>query len=372
MASINGVGTALLELAVAEGGEVNTVVSPTSVAHAVLMLRDAGDPATVSAVDAMFGFPAGLAAHEAWNALDHRIEAGNGTRRSSSGSGERTPTVTIAGRVWPALGSQPDPSWLALLASRHGIEVEPIDVERPEAVRQRVNDWVAEETEGIIRDLLPAGAVSRDTEMLVTDAVYFAAEWERSFTEHGPVDAWFVTLGGDPVTASFLVEFDLGAPRGVGDGWAAAELPYRGGDWSMLVVVPDAGTFAAFRSDFGPDVLAEIDAGLSTGPYELRVPVWSGSSKLDLLPWLREAGVAPGRYPDADHVLTGGLHAAHIEVDEYGTVAAAATALVVGPEAGPPEPEVRIVADRPFLFVIRHVDTGLILFQGQVVDPTLE
>lgn len=86
--------------------------------------------------------------------------------------------------------------------------------------------------------------------------------------------------------------------------------------------------------------------------------------------WVTEIGAAPGHYPgiSPSSVLSGGVHAADIAVDEWGTVAAAATGLGFG-VSGPAEPELTVAADRPFLYVIRHNTTGLVLFVGQVTDP---
>ena len=138
----------------------------------------------------------------------------------------------------------------------------------------------------------------------------------------------------------------------------------------MLVVVPDEGRFAEVRDRLDQDLLAEIDATFTTGPYELRLPKWEDTAQLDLVPWLTDLGAAPGAYPaiSPDAFLDGAVHGADIAVDEQGTVAAAATALAFD-ESGPPEPELVVAAERPFLYVIRHRPSGLVLFTGQVTDP---
>ncbi len=118
-------------------------------------------------------------------------------------------------------------------------------------------------------------------------------------------------------------------------------------------------------------MLDEIDSTFSTGPYELLLPKWDDHYQIDLLPWLASIGVAPGSYPkiDPEAVLGAAVHAADITVDEQGTVAAAATGLEF-PTSGPPEPELTVAADKPFLYLIRHRSNGLVLFAGQVTNPT--
>lgn len=101
------------------------------------------------------------------------------------------------------------------------------------------------------------------------------------------------------------------------------------------------------------------------------MPGWETTTAIDLLAWLKELDAAPGSYPKITPgaFLDAAVHGADIAVDEWGTVAAAATALGFA-EAGPPEPELTVQANRPFLYVIRHRESGLVLFAGQVTDPS--
>ena len=174
------------------------------------------------------------------------------------------------------------------------------------------------------------------------------------------------------VSTTFLVDLEQPGPRGVGDGFVGAEIPYLGDDYAMLLIVPDEGRFADIRQRLSVDLLAEIDSTFSTGPYELRMPEWETATAIDFLGWLTERGVAPGSYPGIGPgvVLDGAVHGADIVVDEVGTEAAAATALGFE-ESGPPDPELVVAADRPFFYLVRHIDTGAILFAGQVTDPTV-
>lgn len=339
----------------------NTILSPASIGHALLMARAAADASTGTAIDDGFDLPDGMRAHDAWNSIDQAIEASNG--EATSMAGEPTPIVTIADRIWPRQGLEVDPGWVDLLASQHGTDVETIDVGAPEQSRARVNEWVSDQTNELIPELLPPNFIDGNTLLVLTDAIYFKAQWQLIFLKYGTTDGPFANIDGSETTTTFMRELEQGAPRGIGDGWAAAELPYLGGQYSMLVIVPD--DFEEFRSELDQATLDEIDAAIVPGPYELLLPKWETESDIDLMPWLSDMGAAPGTYPAmGDGFIDGAVHAAVIAVDETGTEAAAATGLGVA-ESGPPEPEFTIAADRPFLYVIRHVESGLVLFAGQ-------
>ncbi len=325
----------------------------------------AADAATAAAIDAALGFPDGPAAHEGWNAIDHAI--------ASAAHDHEGLTVAIANRIWPRTGLRPDQAWVDLLATHHGVDVHPLDFAGdPSGSREVINAWVSERTEALIPELLPGGMLEPDTVTVLTNAIYLEARWERPFGKYGPVTTDFRRLDGTTVPVEMMRELELEAPRSVGDGYVAAEIPYVGGELSMLVVVADEGRFAEVRSRLGEGLTDEIDAALEPGPFELLLPRWTDETgQLDLLGWLQEVGAAPGHYPAIapDVVLGAAVHGADIAVDEWGTVAAAATALEYRVSA-PPPPHLEVAADRPFLYLIRHVDSGLVLFLGQVTDPT--
>jgi serpin B len=241
----------------------------------------------------------------------------------------------------------------------------------PEGSRDVINSWVADQTNDLIPELLPEGFIQPSTLLVLTDAVYYEAQWQTIFGKYGPVDGEFSLLDGSTVDVSYLHEKELFDRRGEGDGFRGAELPYVGGDFSMLLIVPDRGRFEQVRSGLSQALLDEIDQGWLEGSYELYMPKWEDSSNLDLLPWLAAVGVAPGSYPaiSPDAFLGAAVHGADIAVDEWGTVAAAATGMGFF-ESAPGQPDFTLEVDRPFLYLIRHRSTGAVLFAGQVMNPT--
>jgi serpin B len=339
------------------------IFSPMSIGHALLMARAAADEATGQSIDTAFGLPSGRAAHQAWNAIDQAIAAADAAQQEV--------TVTIADRIWPRLDVTPSQDWVDLLASEHGVTTRTLDFAGDAAgSRDVINDWVSEQTVGLIPELLPEGFIQPSTVLVLTDAVYFKARWQTVFGKYGTVADIFTRLDGSTRPVELMRELELGDRRGRGDGFAGAELPYVGTELSMLLLVPDAGRFEDVRGRLSQQLLDGIDASFTPGPYALLLPKWSTKSQIDLLGWLTELGAAPGLYPAITEsaYLDGAVHGADISVDEWGTVAAAATALGFD-ESGSPEPELTIKADRPFLYLIRHRPSGLVLFAGQVVDP---
>ena len=146
--------------------DANAVISPSSIGHTLLMARDAGDGATVAAIDQALGFPEGLAAHEQWKAIDDALRA--------AADAEDELTVTLANRIWPRLGAEPDPTWVDLLRDDHRSDVEPLDFAGDaDGSRGTINGWVDDQTEGLIPELLPEGFITGDVVLVLTDALYF-------------------------------------------------------------------------------------------------------------------------------------------------------------------------------------------------------
>lgn len=358
-----GFNNAGFQLWLAQSVNKNFVFSPVSIGHALLMARGAANDETGAAIDAAFGLPAGISAHEAWNAADIAIAA--------AANAEEEVTIRIADRIWPRLDVNPDQGWIDLLASEHGASVRALDFANDASgSRDIINEWVSEQTETLIPELLPEGFLQPSTVLVLTDAIYFKARWQTVFGKYGSVMDSFTLLDGSTKDIELLRELELSDRRGVGDGFVGAEIPYVGRELSMLLIVPDEGRFEEIRGKLDQSFIDGIDDSFGTGPFELLMPAWTTNTNLNLLPWLTEFGAAPGSYPKITPgaFLGGAVHGADIAVDEWGTVAAAATGLAFD-ESGAAAPQLIVKADRPFLYLIRHRASGMVLFAGQVVDP---
>ncbi len=363
--AINRAGWALWASHPTLASDENAVISPSSIGHAVLMMRAAADEPTAGAIDAALRFPGRLAAHEGWNAIDHAI--------ARAAERHEDLTVTMADRIWPRIDVEPSQDLIDLLAGYHGTTIEPLDFAGNEAEsRATINGWVSDRTRGLIPAILPRGFLKAGTRFVLTDAVYFKARWAMVFRQSDTAKRQFTLLDGAVVNVEMMRHLKLGSRRGTGHGYVGAEIPYAGGEFSMLVIVPDTGRFSEVRDRLGSDLLEEIDASFTTGPFQLLLPRWKDRTKqLSLMRWLSHIGAAPGHYPRITRgaCVDAAVHAADITVDEWGTVAAAATGVGFTVSKAR-EPELTIAADKPFLYLIRHLGTGLVLFLGQVTNPT--
>ncbi len=239
-----------------------------------------------------------------------------------------------------------------------------------------INDWVKHQTEGKIEDLIPAGAITRDTVLVLTNVIYFTASWQSPFRQEATVEALFCRLDGSTVTVPLMYqnnEFRYHA----GQGYQAVELPYTGGELSMVVILPERGRFEEWAGALDAERLDEVLAGLSVQQVALKLPRCKFEYQVSLKDTLQKMGLTQAFSTSADlSRMTGRrelfvqdvLHKAFIAVDETGTEATAATAVLVGRVSMPLEP-VAMTVDAPFLFLICDVATGTVLFLGHVVNP---
>jgi len=342
----------------------NLVFSPLSIGIAFGMADAGARGETAAQIEEVFHLPSsGDELHAAFNALDQAL----------ADSGEST--LRLANRLYPAVGYELVPDFVETLAASYGAPTERLDFAGdPEGARKRINAWVSERTEKRIPELLGSGTVDRQTRLVLVNALFLRAEWSQPFGKYPTERQPFTRADGSRIRVPLMHNAELQTRYVAAADYQAVELPYGNGELSMLVVVP-ARDFAAFERRLGAELLAEIDAAAREGIVDLHLPKWSARSELDLAESLPELGLT---LPFAGGDFTGispsnpfvdaGVHAADIDVDERGTVAAAATALAFA-VSGPPAPDAVIRADRPFLYLIRDAETGAVLFLGRMVDP---
>jgi serpin B len=207
---------------------------------------------------------------------------------------------------------------------------------------------------------------------ILINAIYLKAPWAHQFEKAQTATRPFRLGNGTTVQVPTMRTTGWFTRVAVGDGYTAIELPYAGNDLNMTIVAPKAGaSFRAFEEGLTGDALRNIVSGVEPQFVNLTMPRWKADTQLDVGPLLSQlglqmpggdlGGIAPGV------TLGAALHAANITVDEYGTEAAAATA-ISGVTSVPTDP-LNVVIDRPFIFVIRHARTGAPLFYGRIVDP---
>jgi serpin B len=245
-----------------------------------------------------------------------------------------------------------------------------------EGARKLINGWVSDQTEQRIPELLVPGVLAPDSRLTLVNAIYLKAPWLEPFaveaTEPGP----FTRADGTTVQVP-LMGASAAMRHARGTGWQAVEIPYIGGSLAMTVIVPD--DLASFEAALTADQLASITGALAETQVTLTFPKFSIETKAQLADVLAALGMPSAFADGADFsgittaeqlVISDVIHQANIDVDEKGTEAAAATAVVMRATGMPVEP-VTVRVDRPFIFALRDVPTGAVLFLGRVGDPSI-
>jgi serpin B len=287
--------------------------------------------------------------------------------------------LDIANSIWGQRNYEFAPSFLDTLALYYGAGLRLTDFAAdPEAARNAINEWVKQQTKERIPELFAKGVIDEETRLVLANAIYFKAGWLFPFEEGATKDGPFHRLDGSEVRAP-MMSLDMKQEYARLDHAQAVQLKYAGGNASMLVIVPDEGAFPAFEARLDASVVDSAVAALEEAQVELSMPKLDFASECSLSDALKALGMPSAFDGGADFsgMTAGGgrdlfikdvVHKANITVDEQGTEAAAATGVVM--ESSAPSVNVELTIDRPFLFVIRDDETGLVLFAGRVLDPT--
>jgi serine protease inhibitor len=358
------------------GSGDNVVVSPASIAIAVAMARAGARGDTAAQIDAVLR-SLGSDEHAAWiSALDQALASRTGTFKDAGGE-EQDVTLRIANAPFAQRDMPLEQAYLEALAARFGAGLRLVDyMTDSEAARKLINGWVDEQTEQRIPELLAQGVVTPLTRLMLVNAVYLKAAWRIPFPETATAPAPFTRPDGTAVDVPMMstkADFTYAA----GDGWQAVELPYVGGQLAMTIVVPD--DLASFVADLDTESYGSIVDALVPTRVDLSMPKFGIETKTGLADALAALGMPLAFDPDkadfsgmttAEQLYVAAvIHQANIDVDEKGTEAAAATAIGMNATSLPAE-VVALKVDRPFLFALRDVPTGAILFLGQVTDPS--
>ena len=342
--------------------EGNAVSSPMSIGMAFSLSRAGASGGSGTALDEIFGFPE-VGAHRAANTVDLRLAEAS----------TKPNTVEVANRLFPDDGFTPRQEFLDTAAAQYGAEIQPVDTANGAAAADTINGWVSERTRGLIPTIVNAGVV-QDQELVLVNTVYLKADWAVPFLPEFTEDGQFTTGNSQTVTVPFMSDRVPVERRYVRlDGADAVELPYVGGQLAMWLIVPhEPAGIAAVEESLDAAALTGLPRAARTGLVQLAMPEWEQTlPPADLFTWLCPQGFCPGAPFEGiapGIFISAALHGAKVIVDEEGTEAAAATALAF-PTSLPPEPDLTIVADRPFLWLITHQPTGAVVFVGRLVNP---
>lgn len=314
--------------------------------------------------------------HSAFNWIDLTLNGRGEISPPYEGEGFE---LRVVNATWGQRGYSFLKSYLDALAVHYGAGLRLLDfIGDPDGSRETINGWVSDETNERIVDLLPPGSIDAAVRLVLTNAVYFNAPWLKPFEVDETVAGTFEPLAGSTVTVPMMHQKEMFKYASWDEG-QAIELPYNGETLSMVLLVPDRGAYEAFEAGLDLAGYEEIIDALEPREVDLQLPKFAVSYDLPLEDPLVALGMTDafggadfsGIDGTRDLFISDVFHKAWVSVDEAGTEAAAATAVIVSLVAYPGPPVV-LTVNRPFLFVIRDVPTGTILFVGRVADPTAE
>lgn len=314
--------------------------------------------------------------HPAMNALDLALDG----RAAEAIDASEPFTLNVLNSIWGQVGYDWQADWLDTLAVNYGAGIYLLDITGdPEGARGLINEAISDATETMIPELLPSGSITADTVLVLTNAILFQASWDTPFEEDATSTGDFHRADGSAVEVP-LMQAELSARYASGEGYQAVELPYDGEMFSMVILVPDEGDFEGFDAALTGETFARIWDDLDDARVDLTLPRWSTDQGVSLATTLQAMGMEDAFDPtraDFTGILSTGtlyvddvIHQAVITVDEKGTKAAAATAVIISDTGSIPEDPIVVRADRPFVYAIVDRQTGTVLFLGRLVDPS--
>jgi len=291
--------------------------------------------------------------------------------------------LNLANRLWSQQSFEFLPTFLQITRDKYSAELARLDFGLSEMARETINTWVEEQTENKINDLIPVGVISPSTKLVLTNAAYFHGIWADPFEKFSTKHRYFHVTATDKIIVAMMYrchEFRHGA---IGD-LQVLELPYGDGSLSMIVLLPkEVDGLADLETKLTQQNVQQWMASVKqNGKVRVYLPRFKTTSQFEMNSTLQAMGMESAFDPNAADFsgMTGGkdlyisavIHKAFVDVNEKGTVAAAATA--VAPEEpfdlpGKPKPLPVFRADHPFIFMIQDNRNGALLFVGRIMNP---
>jgi serpin B len=373
----------------------NLCVSPYSIESALAMTFVGADGETRAEMARVLHLTNDSTVPASFAALQHSLEEMSAktaelVKQSRKFGGPSEPiTLNIANRLFAQNGYAFREAFLSLVKQNFGGAFEPLDfVANPAVATQHINKWVADETHDRIRDLIPGGALDKTTRLVLANALYLKAPWANEFSENATQPEPFHVRAGASVDVPTMRKTDRHFGYAKREGFTAVSLPYVGNDLQFVVLLPDdVNGLHALESKLSGDMLAACaklqtrDVDLHLPKFKLEPPTMALAEKFEAL-GMKTAFDQPAGSANFDKIaprtprdylyISQIFHKTFIAVDEKGTEAAAATAVAMMAGSAlrsPPPPPIEVKVDRPFVYAIQHVPSGVCLFLGRVTDP---
>jgi serpin B len=355
--------------------EGNLFYSPYSISLALAMTYAGAKGETAQQMADTLHFTLSQAAlHPAFNKLALELASRGEGAQGKDGEGFK---LNVVNAIWGQKDYQFVQSFLDLLAINYGAGLRVLDfINNPSGSRDTINQWVSDQTAGEIKDLIPEGSITPLTRLVLTNAVYFNAAWETPFEPSMTKPGQFHLADGSEVTVDMMHNTDSFGYVESGN-VMGVELPYDENELSMVILTNTSGSFSDFENGLTYAAVKDIINSIQYKEVNLTMPKFEFESEFGLKPTLQSMGMElpfldtadfTGISTESDLHIDDVVHKAFISVDESGTEAAAATGVVVGTTSMPIEIKI-VTLDQPFVFLIRDIQTGTILFIGRVMNP---
>jgi serpin B len=349
----------------------NLLVSPFSISAALTMTYAGAGGNTARQMASVLGFslpPDRL--HAAFGQLIGDLTAPNEPYQ-----------LSIANRLFGQAGFQFQQPFLDITSNDYGAPLEQLDfIHNADGARNTINQWVEQQTNNKIQNLLPSGSVTRDTRLVLTNAIYFNGKWASQFDKQMTAPQAFYRSNNTTVQVPTMHQSGLYRYASMA-GFQMLEMPYAGNDVSMVVMLPTNGNgLANLESSFTPQLWSSSLAALHLALVDLAFPKFTFDSSFKLASVLEAMGMTDAFSGSADFTKIGNgglalsdvIHKAFIDVNEEGTEAAAATGVTIVATSAyePPLTPIIFDVDHPFMFGLEDNRTGSLLFLGRVADPS--
>ena len=349
----------------------NVIFSPYSISSALSMTAAGAKGETLRQMLATLHLPAQEEVHQSIKDLSNSLAEISVSKRIK---------LNTANSLWLQNGNPFTASFLELVQKYYDAELKNVDFKNASnEARIEINKWVEVKTQEKIKDLLKLGSVRSDTKLILVNAVYFLGSWLKPFEKNSVLEGNFYKIDSTPAKALFMGRVDE-FKYGENDSYQILELPYEENRMVMNIVLPKGKDAAALEKAANQLAFDQNLTNLNSTKVAVRIPKFKIESSFDLPAVLGELGMVQafdakkadfsGISDNKEFFIGNVVHKAFVEVDEKGTEAAAATAVIMRAQGILKSNPIPLFhADHPFIFMIRDSKDGAILFMGRISEP---